>query len=234
MKKIFREAPYTSQLPSDGIMAKHVPLLPVQDCGTIVAHQSEDLYALWEAWEAESGEERPTPFWAIAWPAAIVLARHLLKNTGLVKNRSVLDIGCGGGVACIAAALSGASRVIANDIDPAALIIAERNFAANNVTVETCNRNLTNETNDIEADLLLVSDLFYHRSSSEALLAYLHRAQKRGSTVLIADSDRPFTPSTGITLIAQETVPVSMELEGVAHREVKLLALGEQAIGYRL
>jgi predicted nicotinamide N-methyase len=234
MKKIFREAPYTTQLPSDGVMAKLAPMQPVPGCGSIVAHQSEDLYSLWEAWEAESGRECPTPFWAIAWPATMVLARHLLKNADLVKNKRVLDIGCGGGVACIAAALGGASRVIANDIDPAALIIADRNFAANNVTVETCNRNLTNETNDIEADLLLVSDLFYHRSSSEALLTYLHRAQKRGSIVLIADSNRPFTPSTGVTLIAQETVPVSMELEGVAHREVKLLALGEQAIGNRL
>jgi predicted nicotinamide N-methyase len=227
MKKIFREAPYTNQLPSEKVLAKHAPLQPVPGCDGIVAHQSEDLYALWEAWEAESSGERPTPFWAIAWPAAIVLARHLLKNGNLVKNKTVLDIGCGSGVACIAAARGGASRIIANDIDPAALIIAKRNFAANRVAVEICNRNLANETDDIAADLLLVSDLFYHRSSSESLLAYLHRAQKRGSTVLIADSNRPFTPSTGVTLITQETVPVSMELEGVAQREVKLLELSE-------
>jgi predicted nicotinamide N-methyase len=227
MKKIFREAPYTDQLPSNGVLAKLAPLQQVYGCGAIVAHQSEDLYALWEAWEAESGKERPTPFWAIAWPAAKVLARHLLKNTALVKDKRVLDVGCGGGVTCIAAALGGAARVVANDIDPAALIIAGRNFAANNVTVEQCNRNLTKEINDREFDLILVADLFYHRSSSDALLEFLRRAKKSGSTVLIADSDRPFTPSTGVDLIAQETVPVSMELEGVAHREVKLLELLE-------
>lgn len=227
MKKIFREAPYTDHLPSEGLMAKHAPLQPVHGCGAIVAYQSEDLYALWEAWEAESACECPTPFWAIAWPAAIVLVRHLLSNPSLAKNKRVLDIGCGGGVACIAAALGGADRVIANDIDPAALIVANRNFAANNVTVETSNRNLTVGPHDIQADLILVADLFYHRSSSDALLAYLRRAQRQGSTVIIADSNRPFTPSTGVTLIAQETVPVSMELEGVASREVKLLALAE-------
>lgn len=225
MKKIFREAPYTTQLPSEKVLAKLAPLQPVPGCGGIVAHQSEDLYSLWEAWEAESGRECPTPFWAITWPAALVLARHLLRNTVLIKNKTVIDIGCGGGVASIAAVRGGAKRVIANDIDPAALIIAERNFAANNVMVETCNRNLANDTGDINADIVLVSDLFYHRSSSEALLSYLLCAQKKGVTVLIADSNRPFTHSTGVTLIAQETVPVSMELEGVAHREVRLLAL---------
>jgi predicted nicotinamide N-methyase len=227
MKKIFREAPYTDQLPSEGIMAKHAPLRPVHGCGDIAAHQSEDLYALWEAWEAESARECPTPFWAIVWPAAMVLTRHLLANPALVKNKRVLDIGCGGGAASIAAVLGGASRVIANDIDPAALLIAERNFAANNVTVETSNRNLTAGPNDVEADLILVADLFYHRTSSDALIGYLRSAQRQGSTVLIADSNRPFTPSTGVTLISQETVPVSMELEGVACREVKLLALAD-------
>jgi predicted nicotinamide N-methyase len=81
MKKIFREAPYTEPTAlKRRSLAKLAPLQPVHGCGAIVAHQTEDLYALWEAWEAESGKERPTPFWAIAWPAAKVLARHLLKN----------------------------------------------------------------------------------------------------------------------------------------------------------
>jgi predicted nicotinamide N-methyase len=67
--------------------------------------------------------------------------------------------------------------------------------------------------------------MFYHRTASAALVAFLKRAQKKGTDILIADANRPFTPATGITVLMQETVQVSMELEGVPHREVRLLTL---------
>ena len=214
-------------MPSDEFIAKFAPLRPVEGCDSIITHQAEDLFALWEAWEAEACEQCATPFWAIAWPAALVLARHILKHRHLVAGKTVLDLGCGSGLAGIAAARSGAHRVIANDIDPVALEIAQRNAAANAVSLETCTTNLTETPGVCTADIILVADLFYHRTASAALVAFLRQAQKKGAAVLIADSNRPFTPATGITVLMQETVPVSMELEGVPHREVRLLVLAD-------
>lgn len=210
---------------SDEFVARFAPLRPVKGCERIFVHQTEDLFALWEAWEAEAGGQCSTPFWAIAWPAATVLARHILKHNHLVAGKTVLDLGCGGGVAGIAAAQAGAVRIIANDIDPVALEIARRNAAANAVSLEPCPFNLTEKQDDCAADIILVADMFYHRTASAALIAFLKQAQKKGADVLIADGNRPFTPATGITVLMQETVQVSMELEGVPHREVRLLTL---------
>ncbi|MBN2188586.1 MAG: methyltransferase [Chitinispirillaceae bacterium] len=218
-------APYGAHVPSDEFIAEFAPLRPVDGCEGIVSHQAEDLFALWEAWETDAGGQCPTPFWAIAWPAAVVLARHILNNRGLVAGKTVLDLGCGGGLAGIAAARSGARAVIANDIDTVALDIARRNAAANTVRLEICPLNLAENPGAFRADTILVADLFYHRTASAALLEYLRREQKRGAEVIIADGNRPFTPATGITVLMQETVPVSMELEGVPHREVRLLSL---------
>jgi predicted nicotinamide N-methyase len=156
---------------------------------------------------------------------AVVLARHILNHRHLVAGKTVVDLGCGGGLAGIAAARSGARRVIANDIDPVALDMTLRNAAANKVALEISPLNLTENTGSVTANVILVADLFYHRTASAALVAFLRQQQKKGTEVIIADGNRPFTPATGITILLQETVPVSMELEGVPHREVRLLAL---------
>jgi predicted nicotinamide N-methyase len=225
MIKGIGEKPYSDRLPGHDFLARFAPVKPVEGCGGIVAHQADDLFALWEAWERACGGECPTPYWASVWPAAVVLARYILSHPDLVLGRTVLDLGCGGGVAGIAAARAGASRVIANDIDPIALEIAIKNFAANGVCIEICASNLVDSKDRLSVDLIMVGDLFYHRAAANSLSAFLRSARKNGTQVLIADGNRPFTPVTGITLISQETVPVSMELEGVPCREVKLLAL---------
>ena len=217
--------PQINRLPSDQFLADHVPLRPVEGCDSMVAHQAADLFALWEAWERESGGKSAIPYWATVWPAAKVLARHMMDNRTSVVDRTVLDLGCGSGVAGIAAAQAGAYRVIANDIDPIALHIAERNFTANSVAAEICPRNLVEEHDWLPVDLILVADLFYHRTSAAALLAFLQQARKNGATVIIADGHRPFAPENGTSLILQETVPVSLELEGVPNRDVRLMTL---------
>ena len=58
------------------------------------------------------------PFWAAAWPGGQALARYVLDHPELVAGRSVLDLGSGSGLVAVAAALAGAARVVASEIDP--------------------------------------------------------------------------------------------------------------------
>ncbi|XP_073177650.1 electron transfer flavoprotein beta subunit lysine methyltransferase isoform X2 [Lepidochelys kempii] len=60
------------------------------------------------------------PFWAIYWPGGQALSRYILDNPDAVRMGSVLDLGSGCGATAIAAVMSGASQVLANDIDPRA------------------------------------------------------------------------------------------------------------------
>src|SRR4051794_7834805 len=80
---------------------------------------ADDVVALWEALEAERGgaPEEP-PFWAAVWPGGLALARYVLDHADVVAGRAVLDLGSGSGLVAVAAALAGAARVTASEVDP--------------------------------------------------------------------------------------------------------------------
>lgn len=84
--------------------------------------------------EAMKKLDRTDPWWAFLWPGSQALSRYvfvyfvsikhqmivhsyLLDNNSLVRERRVLDVGCGCGASAIAAKMAGATHVIANDID---------------------------------------------------------------------------------------------------------------------
>ena len=210
--------------PSDTLLSTFTPLLPVDDTG-IVAHQAPDFFALWEALEREAGAECDIPYWGAVWPGARLLARHLLHNREIVAGKTVLDFGSGGAVAAIAATLAGAQRVIANDIDPVAHHIARKNGGANGAVMEYNHSNLLTEPEVEKCDVVLVADMFYERSTADALLRFLRERRARGAEVLIADACRPFAPKTGMTALATDRLAVNLALEGRAERQVTLYRL---------
>ncbi|MGH0116534.1 UNVERIFIED_CONTAM: hypothetical protein FKN15_009667 [Acipenser sinensis] len=57
--------------------------------------------------------------------------KYLLDIPGVTKDKKVLDLGSGFGASSIAARLSGASQVLANDIDPVATIATTLNCELN-------------------------------------------------------------------------------------------------------
>ena len=93
MRRYGEEKPCCDRLPGHEFLVRFAPVKPVEGCGGIVAHQADDLFALWEAWERECGGECATPYWASVWPAAIVLARYILNHPELVAEKTVLDLG---------------------------------------------------------------------------------------------------------------------------------------------
>ena len=73
------------------------------------------------------------------YPTPPSIAAHMLLAAdaeGDVEDALVVDLGCGGGVLAIAAALMGASHVTAVDIDPAALKVAAQNVLEAEVPVD--------------------------------------------------------------------------------------------------
>jgi predicted nicotinamide N-methyase len=218
----------STPLPSEALLRRLAPLAPVPTRPDLLAHQARDVFAVWTAWEEETGEKRDIPYWATVWPAAQMLARFIGANPEKFKSRKVLDLGCGCGIAGIAAAKAGA-EVIANDIDSVALEMTRRNAAANGVTAALSEGDLL-AGEPPAVDVILVCDLFYERSVSEKLSAWLARAHegrpgRRAAEVLIADASRPFTPTQGVSTLAQERFPTDVDLEGSSDRLVRLLAL---------
>jgi predicted nicotinamide N-methyase len=165
-----------------------------------------DVVALWEAMEEHGGAMSEPPFWAAAWPGGQALARYVLDHPGLVAGRSVLDLGSGSGLVAVAAALAGAVRVVASEVDPYAVTAIGLNAERNGVPpIPVLGDVLGEEPPDV--DVVLAGDVCYDRVMSERVLPYLLAARGRGSEVLLGDPGRPYVPTERLTALATIDVP---------------------------
>lgn len=215
----------TSKVPRQNTLEKYAPIREVAGCPGLYAHQANDVFALWLAWEEESGSKQEIPFWATVWPGAVVFAQYLLSEHIRVAGKRILDFGCGGAIAGIAAARAGATEVICNDIDSVALKIAEKNAVTNQVVLKPDDTDYLNNAPFPFVDIVLVADMFYHQKQARRLMQRLSGVVLNGCQVFIADGERAFAPKKNVRELATEIVPVNRELEGVRERKVRLLEL---------
>ena len=154
---------------------------------------ADDVVALWEAMEDRRRRPRSEPpFWAAAWPGGQALARYVLDHPRSSPAGPVLDLGSGSGLVAVAAALAGARRVVASEIDPygatAIAVNAETTASRRSLVVGDL---LDDEPPDV--DVVLAGDVCYDRAMSERVLPYLEAwraargATRRPGTAVRAD-----------------------------------------------
>ena len=146
---------------------------------------------------------------------ASVLARVVQAEPAWVRGQTRLDLGCGSGVAGIAA----------HDIDPVALAIAAQHARANAVELLLQGPPLLHAPCPACISCILVGDLFYERSTASALWAWLRTAHRQGVRVLIADASRPCAPTAGVRCLWEERLATAWAWEGTHVRTVRLLTL---------
>jgi predicted nicotinamide N-methyase len=193
---------------ADGLRLTTAPLVP-----EIRLYLADDPHLLWARLEAAAGEPMPAPFWASAWPGGQVLSRFVLDDPSLVLGRRVLDLGCGGGIAAIAAAMAGASSVIGNDIDPCAALAARANAAANRVELDVLTADLLDGAYPLpDVDLVLVGDALYSAPVADRVLRLLSTYADRDTQVLIGDPGRGWLPVSDWTVLS--TYPPALLASG--------------------
>lgn len=206
----------------EGFIRAHTRITSPAVVPELVLHTADELTPLWHATEVTLGKTGiEPPFWAFHWPGSQALARWLLDTPPAAGH--ILDVGTGGGLAAIAAARAGA-HVVANDIDPLALVATQMNAALNGVSVETRLGDLFAAEPDDRFDLIIVGDLCYERDTSARMMAWLRRAARR-CPVIIAEPGRAFAPREGVRAVSRTVVPTTRELESGDSREVVLLAV---------
>jgi len=200
-----------------------VPLTP-----ELQLHQADEPIGLWELTEGEYRSDQPPPFWAFAWAGGQALGRYLLDNPGTVRDRRVLDLACGSGLVAIAAALAGARRVRAVDIDPLATAAVEVNAGANNVAVLTLLADVLDSDPagiDGPVDLITAGDVFYSKAMADRVLRFLRRAARGGAEVLVGDPQRAFFPAGVFEQVAAYDVPVTQALESTTVKPTRVYRL---------
>ena len=187
-------------------------LRPVPGVAEIRLHLADDVLGLWQRTEDEIGAGQPPPFWAFAWPGGQALARYVLDHAGLVAGRSVLDLGSGSGLVAIAAAMAGATTVLASEVDPLAAAAVGLNARANGVRAPAIVGDVL-DGDGAAAEVILAGDVWYSRSLAERVLGFLDRATARGASVLTGDIGRSFLPRDKFQVLDARDFPVMADLE---------------------
>ena len=145
--------------------------------------------------EAEFARDERLPYWADLWPAAVVLADHLMTERQLMgeapHHPRALELGCGIGLVTIAAMRAGYD-VVATDYYEDALLFAARNtWRANGREPETRMVDWRALPDDLGTfDLILAADVLYERPHAMLISALIARALAPEGRALIADQGR--------------------------------------------
>ena len=173
---------------------------------------ADEAVALWSKTEEEIGHiGLPPPFWAFAWAGGQALARFIAERPQTVAGKSVLDFASGSGLVAIAAAMAGAARVEASEIDEFALTAIEMNARENEVEIELCASDLVGD--DKGWEVVLAGDISYQRDMAEPAKAWLKTLAARGAEVWIGDPGRSYLARESLDKIVEYSVPVTRALE---------------------
>ncbi len=183
--------------------------------------QLADPNALADALSPEDfAEDERFPYWAELWPSALALASFLLRRR-VGAGLDTVELGCGLGLAGVAAALNGA-RVLFTDFEPDALAFARANHALNlGAPGRTRLVDWRAPPADLAAPLVLASDVLYERRFLDPFLATLGQVLRFGGTALVAEPGRAVAEGTVEALESQgftrELHLEEVELNGRTH-----------------
>jgi predicted nicotinamide N-methyase len=129
------------------------------------------------------------PYWALVWTGARAIAAVIASEALPLRGR-VLDLGCGLGLAGLAAARRGAAVTFGDYLDePLAFVRATLERG----TVSVCDVRRIDFTSDDEHgrfDLILAADIVYDPAHYAPLASFLDRSLSREGTILLTESLR--------------------------------------------
>ena len=179
-------------------MTPPLPAVPggwKQETVTVPAPGGERRFLLWTPADPdavlESCEPGSDPYWATLWPVGATLAARVLADPPAEATR-VLELGCGAGLAGLAAASAGCAATV-TDREPRAVALAAANAAANglNVTAAVLDWDAPPALSpERRFDLVLGADLLYQPDLHGALLATLAAVTAPGGAAWLADPGR--------------------------------------------
>jgi predicted nicotinamide N-methyase len=130
------------------------------------------------------------PYWMDLWPGARMLAKVILRESWPAEGLEVLEVGCGLGLAGIAALARG-HRVTFSDYDATALRFAADNARLNGFfDFRLLQMDWRHPPAELKVPVILASDVTYEMRNVEPLLALVKKVLLPGGVCLLTDQDR--------------------------------------------
>lgn len=155
--------------------------------------------------------EYDIPCWAEVWPAAMALAAYL--STLELRERKLLELGCGLGLPGLVAAVKGA-RVTFSDYHPEALELVSHNSTRLGLRAGQTTFHLGDWRRFSlvgQFDLVLASDIMYDPKLNPYLLDLFPRYLAPGGELLVSHPGRPDTLAALDALRRQYAWPETKE-----------------------
>jgi predicted nicotinamide N-methyase len=132
----------------------------------------------------------PFPFWAQVWPSAIALSSFLQEEPQLIEGRRILELGAGIGLPSFAISKF-ASEMVISDHSLEAVELMEMNIHQLNLKhAKAICLDWNHLSEDIETDVLILSDINYDPEQFGPLLKMINRFLVQGTTVILSSPQR--------------------------------------------
>lgn len=133
-----------------------------------------------------------SPYFGILWSSSEALSQHLTLFPELVKNKRVLELGCGLGLPSLVATHLGGD-VLATDFHPDVEDYFNRNCRHSSITCAYQRLNWREDGADIGLfDVVMGSDVLYESKHAYEVAEGLIKFLKPGGTILLADPGRSY------------------------------------------
>jgi predicted nicotinamide N-methyase len=133
------------------------------------------------------------PYWTEIWPSALAVAGRVLEAGRSLAGQRVLDLGCGLGLAGVAAGRCGA-EVCFCDYDPQAVRFAALNWVANvGGTPWAVVMDWREPAFEAVFDRILAADIVYEKRFFEPVIHAFDCLLKPGGEVWLGEPNRPFS-----------------------------------------
>ncbi len=138
-------------------------------------------------------QDERIPYWTDLWPSSIGLAKYLLSHSSLVKNSTVVEIGCGMGFSGMIAQELGAS-VILTDYLEQAFAAADIMWQINNNPKPTCKiMDIRRPNEALTSDVIIASDVVYEKRMHKPLIRTFHVLSHAQTSIILSEPQRKYS-----------------------------------------
>lgn len=135
-------------------------------------------------------ESTPFPYWAKVWPSAIGLSNFIYNHQQYIKNKTVLEVAAGLGLPSLVAA-KWANSVCCSDYIEAPFAFVKASALQHQIyNIDCCLINWADVPNDLETDVLLLSDINYEPAAFELLFNMITHFLARQTTIILSTPQR--------------------------------------------
>jgi predicted nicotinamide N-methyase len=130
------------------------------------------------------------PYWAELWPSSIALSQYIIGKAEIIAGVTAIELGCGVGLAGMAAARKGA-EVLVSDYQPDALRLAELNWLMNLGKSPAMQlMDWRSATLPQKFELILASDVVYEKRFFNPLVEIFGSVLSPGGQILLSEPKR--------------------------------------------